>query len=645
LPLPMSLLGDSFLAAVILLYGLVASFALVSLALHPRKAARVLVLLRKVAFAAGGFSLVVFVLIAVAFLTDDFSLSVVGQYSAKDLPVFYKFSALWAGSSGSLLFWAVLVSLFFAFRLARTRTDDATFDALKLAFGSAASLGFFALLMFVAKPFAPATFTLDNGMGLKPPLMNFWMIIHPPLLFVGYAAFLGPFAIIPASVFAGRTGDPQINRSLRGWLLLGLCFLTAGIATGAKWSYVELGWGGYWAWDPVENASLLPWLLAMAALHALVGMRFSRGFRFWTILLTPAPFVLCLFAAFITRSNMLQSVHTFDSDPMPWALLVFISICLLLYLTCAIFAAVKVGVALPRLGTPILDMTGLLFWANVIFVATALIIALATFSPVLGRIFTRSGPGPVATRNFYDLVVSGAGPICAFLIGLSILTSLHSARHFLVYSLACAAAGLIAYGFVLSLSEPTILTALACGVCAFSLMGVLIKTVLFLIKGGRIGGTIAHLGLLILVVAAAFSATELVAQTRLRETGSFHLKGYEFIYHSFQHWPSENPTKVGPAVVVKKAGFRKTLWPHRVLYPDGEVAYEVAVHTGLREDVYVSYDGLEPDGRAIITVKIKPFMLWLWFAFVVMVVGLALATFENRRPKRVARAGTLQTST
>ncbi len=280
---------------------------------------------RRAELTAAGLSVVVLILFTAAFLTDDFSIAVVGQYSSAGLPFFYKLSAVWAGSAGSLLLWTVGVLLLFALWLLSSETADLKFDAAALSIGAGLCCGFSALLIFVAKPFASCPVTIDDGAGLNPLLQNFWMIVHPPLLFVGYSAFLVPFVIVSASVFAGRAVDFASSRQLRRWLLFGICFLSLGIATVARWSYVELGWGGYWAWDPVENASLLPWLLAVAALHSLAGMRVANKFKLWIVVLSPVPFILCLVATFITRSGILASVHSFDQSIMFSALLAFIA--------------------------------------------------------------------------------------------------------------------------------------------------------------------------------------------------------------------------------------------------------------------------------------------------------------------------------
>ena len=625
-------LGEGFLAAVFFLSAFVAASSLIASKLKPHLAAKVLCWAKTAMLITAALSVVLLILLTVAFLTDDFSIAVVEQYSSKDLPFFYKLSALWAGSAGSLLLWSAALFVMFALWLARTKIEDPVFNATVLYIGAGVCLGFSALLLFVAKPFAISAEAIDNGAGLNPLLRNFWMIIHPPLLFIGYSAFLVPFAIASASVFTGRTADIDIYRQLRRWLLFGICFLSLGIATGARWSYIELGWGGYWGWDPVESASLLPWFLAVAALHGLVGMRFSEKFRFWTMVLLPLPFILCLVAAFIARSGALQSVHAFDRNVMFSALLTFIACCFLLWLICVIRAAKSIPVSRPQLGTPILNKVGLLFWSDLIFVVVAAIIGVATFLPVIWQVFTGSILGFVITRAFYDNVISGTGAILAFLLGLVALTDLQKRPGFVLQELGSCAAGLISYGIVFKVFETAFLVALACGVCVFSFVAIIINICVNFRAGSRIGSRFSHLGLLLLVVAAGFSSTERAIQTQLARGRRMMFGGrYEFLYNSFVRKPADGIVKEGPEIIVRKKGLTKKLWPHSVLYPDGQRTAEVAVYTGLFEDVYISFGGVDQDGRVTIAAKIKPLMFWLWLAALLVIAGLALGSLQAGR--------------
>lgn len=628
-------LGKILLDVVFLLLGFAIVFALLGI-----KVVFLTGWARRMVVFAAGLSVASLILFAVAFLTDDFSIAAVAQYSSTKLPFFYKLSAVWAGASGSLLLWSVIVLLLFAVWFVvrgsefKVRSSEFGVNFAALSIGSGVCLGFSALLVFVARPFAGAPAMANEGMGLNPLLQNFWMVIHPPLLFVGYSAFLLPFVIALSCVFAGRTDDITLYRQLRRWLLFGICFLGLGIATGARWSYVELGWGGYWAWDPVENASLLPWLVAVAALHCIVGLPLADKFRLWAVILAPLPFILCLLATFVTRSGILSSVHSFDRSAASSALLVFIACCFLLWLVCVIRAMRDISVTPPSPGPFRLDRGKILSWAVVTLVFTAAIIGVATFWPVIWRLIRLSAPVFTPTAAFYNYSVSVGGILCAFLIGLAALSDLPRTRPiFALKLLFCSAAGLLCFGTVLKLGEKQLLISISSGICAFSFAGVFFKLLHRLKRRGKVAAEIAHLGLLLLVVAAGFSSGEENVQTLLNKGGKITLGGYEFTYDSFEHKLSNGVTRVGPEIVVRKNDMQIKLWPHSNLYPTSGSSSEVAVHTGLLEDIYVSFDGIDQNGGVIITAKIKPFMFWLWLAAALIITGVALAAFGDKRKR------------
>jgi len=407
-----------------------------------------------------------------------------------------------------------------------------------------------------------------------------------------------------------------------------------GIVTGARWSYVEHGWGGYWAWDPVENVSLLLWLTAVVALHCLVGMRFSGKFRFWAVVLVPVPFILCLMVAFVTRSGILPSLHSFDQNTMFSALLLFIGCCFALWVTCIVQAAKSIGVSTPQLGRPILDSTGLLFWANLILICAIVIIGVVTFWPVIWRVGTDPSSSIVVTRGFYDGVISAAGAVLAFLIGLAALAEFQKPNRLMLEALGCSAAGLIAYGLVFRQLDVTLVLALTCGVCSFSFVAVFIKLLISLKRKSKIGGNIAHLGLLLLVAAVGLSSNELTTQTQLSE-GVILMLGsrHGFTYDRFVRKELDGIAKAGPEILVRKGDLQERLWPHNSVYPDGRSTGEVAVHTSALEDIYISLDSTAPDGTVGLTVRVIPLMLWLWVAVLIIIAGSALAMLEARKRK------------
>ncbi|MCX5635269.1 MAG: cytochrome c biogenesis protein CcsA [Planctomycetota bacterium] len=627
-------LGAGLLAVNFILCGLAVFVGISALKKEPQAAKKILLLGgRRAIFSAMAISIASFVLLIAAFIGDDFSVAAVTQYSSTKLPFLYKLSAAWTCSAGSLLLWSVCTFICFTMWLISPGTSkNIRFNNIALSVGSAVCLGFSALLLFSARPFASSSAAVNNGTGLNPLLQNLWNIVHPPILFIGYSAFLIPFVIIITAVFADVINETAIYKQLRRWLLFGICFLTLGIATGARWSYIELGWGGYWAWDPVENMSLLPWLAAVAALHCLTGVSITDKFRFWAVVLMPVPFVLCLVATFVTRSGILQSLHSFGQSESYPVLLVFIGCCFLAWLICVIRSAKIITVRPSEPNTLILKKRNMLFWMIIIFVFTAAVIGVATLWPIISPAFAGSNFKTVLTRDFYDRVVSIVGILAAFLVGLAAVADFQRRSGFILKSASCCGIGLVCAYIVYKNGNNTPLLSLACGICTFSFFAILIAPWDSSNGIGKIGSNISHLGLLLLVVAAGFSSKELTAQTQL-DKGKIMILGdkYEFVYDSFKQQSADGINQAGPEIIVKKDGLPKKLWPHNNVYPNGQNTSESAVYTNLFEDVYIVFDGITEHGSIIIDVKLKPMMLWLWISLLLITAGTAMAIFGGRK--------------
>jgi cytochrome c-type biogenesis protein CcmF len=501
-----------------------------------------------------------------SFISDKFSLGAVAQYGSTNLSLGYKISASWAGAAGSLLVWSVI--LFVMMAAWTNRTKDTPFDMTAIAIGSVMCAGFAAFLVFVSKPFAVSVAGAEQGAGLNPLLQNIWMVIHPPLLFIGYSGFLVPFALIVAAVFTGEFGSAEFHRTLRRWFLFAFCFLTLGIATGAKWAYVVLGWGGFWGWDPVENASLLPWLVALSALHSLAITRRTGKFRVWTVGLVGAPFLLCLVATFITRSGMLQSVHAFGANLMGPALLIAIGFVCGLWLAAIVRAGTRITVPTTA-GDLGWFIPGLTFITNLVLIVFTVAVATGTFLPVLSRLF---GPASITpSRIFYDKISSIAGVALVVLV-------------------------------------------IVCGVTNWRRNR----------RVRSVGVMAAHLGLIVLVIAAGVGAYgEKDIQLHLVKGVPQTIQGYQFTYTSFQQVKAGEKMSVGPQVIVQKGAMQKTLWPHNAIFDNEQRISEVAVHNGLLGDVYLIFDGLDENNNTQLTVLFKPMMGWLWGAMLLITLGAA----------------------
>ncbi|HYH80926.1 MAG TPA: cytochrome c biogenesis protein CcsA, partial [Longimicrobium sp.] len=251
--------------------------------------------------------------IIAAFLRSEFRYQYVAGYSNRELGLFYKITGLWAGQTGSLVFWALLLALFGSIVVFQNRRRNREFMPYVAGTVLTVLAFFMVVVVFASNPFEVMDFTPADGRGLNPQLQNYWMTIHPPTLYLGFTCFTIPFAFAVSALLSGRL-DTRWITTTRRWTLLAWFFLTCGIIFGMMWAYVELGWGGYWFWDPVENASLLPWLTGTAFLHSVMIQEKRGMLKMWNVLLVIGTFLLSIFATFLTRSGLIESVHSFAEN-------------------------------------------------------------------------------------------------------------------------------------------------------------------------------------------------------------------------------------------------------------------------------------------------------------------------------------------
>jgi cytochrome c-type biogenesis protein CcmF len=559
--------GQFFCVVVFVFFVFASAASLLALRLPEAAARLALAIARSAVQVATILSVILLCFLVWSFYSNNFSLDAVAHYSSTTLPLGYKISAVWAGAAGSLLVWAVILYVMMA--VWTNKTKDTPFDTTAMAIGSIMCAGFAAFLAFVSKPLALSPVVSQEGASLNPLLQNFWMVIHPPLLFIGYSGFLVPFAMILAAVFTGEFGSAEFHRTIRRWFLFAFCFLTLGIATGAKWAYVVLGWGGFWGWDPVENASLLPWLAALAALHSLAATRRAGKYRVWTVGLVGAPFLLCLVATFITRSGVLQSVHAFGANPMGTALLIMLGFVCGLWLVAIITAGIRLTAKPSSAEQGWIAGGGLSFITNLVLIFTIAAVAIGTFWPVISSAL--SGASVAPSRGFYDRISSVTGITLVVLV-------------------------------------------MVCGFLNWQAN-----------KRVRSAGVVAaHLGLIVLVIAAGVGAYgEKDVEVHLAKGVSQTIGGYEFTYISFQQTTSGEKIGVGPQVILRRGDMKETLWPHTGIYGNEQRTTEVAVHSGLFEDVYITFGGIDESNKAQLTVLFKPMMNWLWAAMLLITLGAA----------------------
>lgn len=627
--------GDYFLAGVCLCCAAGAVLGAWALKSEKERARRVLLAAKAAVFIAAALALAAVDLFIKAFISDDFSIEAVAKYSSSDMPFVYKLGAAWAAPAGSLLLLACAAVVLFALWLVTLKTDGSVFNATAMIVGAVVCLGFSLVALLVAKPFAGSQTGVVARAGLSPLLRNFWILVHPPAFILAYSSFLIPFIVVVASVFGGDTETAELYLQLRRWLLVGVCFLSAGIAAGARWAYLELNWGGYWAWDPIQNLSLLPLLGALAALHSINAIQLADKFRRWTLALAPVPFVLCLLLAFVGSSGILNTAHTFGRSGMGWGLLSFACVCFLLWLFCFVRALSAVSVAREQPSVFHFAKAKILLWANVGFVGTAAAVGLATFLPVILRTMMNSTSIQISTEFFYRKVIPIGGIGLIFLVGFYRLADLRQRRgSSWLPTLACCAPAIISFGVLYRVAGFSLLLSLGCAAGVFSIVAIALRLFVALANREKIGGYAAHFGVVIVLVSAGLSGADKSVQILLEKGDKLMLGEWKFVYDSFEVKDSKGEEKAGPSIGLWKGDQRhKSLWPYRSTHPAQPqigAKSRAAIETGVFEDVCVSFEGLTQDGKVRITARIKPFMFWLWVGAGLIIAGSALAAIEGK---------------
>ncbi|MEQ9337583.1 MAG: cytochrome c biogenesis protein CcsA, partial [Miltoncostaeaceae bacterium] len=363
--------------------------------------------------AVAGLTTVAMVGIWIAFLTDDFSLRHVAEYTSSTLAWEYKLTAVWGSQAGSLLLWMWIFSLFASLAVYLNRARNRELMPVVVAVLMGVAVFFLLLLSFVTSPFEVLAVVPDEGRGLNPQLQNFYMQIHPPILYLGYVGLAIPFAFAMAALVTRRLDTAWIT-SVRRWTIFSWLFLGIGILLGAKWAYETLGWGGYWAWDPVENAAFIPWLVATAFLHSVMVQERRGMLKVWNMVLVVLTFVLCLFGTFLTRSGIVQSVHAFGESTLGPFFLGFI----------VLIGAGSFALIMSRLDDlrsqntleSFVSREAIFLFNNLLLLAMAFAVFWGTMFPVLTEIVR--GDRIVLGQGFYNQVAAVIGVLLLILTGI-----------------------------------------------------------------------------------------------------------------------------------------------------------------------------------------------------------------------------------
>ncbi len=599
-----------------------------------------------------------FALVWAAF-TNDYSVSYILHHTNRDLSTAYKFSALWSGQEGSLLLWAWLLSAY-GFVLRLRHKVDVRLSAYASTILAGVQVFFLLLLNFAAPPFAiqPGPVALD-GFGLNPLLQYPEMVIHPPMLYLGYVGFSVPFAFALGALMMRYPGEKWIHITRR-WTMVTWMFLTCGIFLGAHWAYSVLGWGGYWGWDPVENASLMPWLTGTAFLHSVM-MQEKRGMmKTWNVWLIFSTFLLTILGTLLTRSGIVSSVHAFAQSSIGgWFygfILVVFSVCLFTF-----FRQKDHLKSENRLESLVSRESSFLF-NNLILLTACFTVLWGTLFPVLSEYV--QGSKVTVGAPFYNRVNLPIGLFLLFLTGIGPLlawrsTSLRSIRrNFVLPSIAMAvtfvvviacgvrpwSAGDDMHAELFSLITFTLAAGVITAIGAEFLRGAgvvqtqtgknLAASTVLLVRRNtrRYGGYIVHFGIVVMFIGIAGGAFN---QSREQEMGfgdSMTMGAYRLVCQSFTQDSNPNyDTEYALLDVFKGSKKITQLAPERRFYHASQTSSTmVALRSTLAEDLYVIYEGKNPDtDKPIIKVFINPLMNWIWIGVLIVVMGTFLALVPN----------------
>ncbi len=617
---------------------------------------------RRAGIASFGAVLMAAVLLVTTAFRNDFSIAYIFHHSNRDLPLPYKFATLWSGQEGSLVFWSLLLSGYGLVLRLRHKTDARLFAHASVVI-AAVQVFFLLLLNFAAHPFAIMQGTLPaDGNGLNPLLQYAEMVIHPPMLYLGYVGFTVPFAFALGALAMKYPGEKWIHITRR-WTMVTWGFLTCGVFLGAHWAYNVLGWGGYWGWDPVENASLMPWLTGTAFLHSVM-MQEKRGMlKTWNMWLVFSTFWLAILGTFLTRSGIISSVHAFAQSSIGDWFAWFLTISLATFT----FFFIKNRSHLRsehKLESLISRESSFLF-NNLLFVLACFTVLWGTWFPkisewvqdtkvTVGAPFYNKVTIPVALLL---LLLTAVGPLLAWR-----RTSLESLRrNFLWPSLGALLVGtaMVIFG-VRPWKDLSYFYALIAAMLAAL---VALTVISEFVRGGRViarhtgqgllpsilhlwhrntrryGGYVVHFGVALVFIGILGTPFNREAEKEMTFGDTMAIGPYTLLCRSYTQEENANySTELAIIQVFKGNPQIDTLYPESRFYPTSQQQQHIpAIRSTLKEDLYVVYEGQNPDtGRPIIKAHLNPLVSWIWIGLVVMVFGTVLALLPNAAPVRAA---------
>jgi len=597
------------------------------------------------------------------FAVSDFSIKYIAAHSNRDLPFYFKISSIWGGQEGSLLFWGWILTMYTALVVIQNWRKHSSLMPYVTAVLMASSLFFTSMHLFAVNPFnqtvilssqmSPLPFVPRDGSGLNPLLQDPYMVIHPPMLYLGFVGFAVPFAFAMAALITKQLGDTWI-RTTRRWTMVAWMFLSVGVVLGGKWAYHELGWGGFWAWDPVENASLMPWLIGTAYLHSVMVQEKKGMLKVWNIVLVIMTYIMAVFGTFLTRSGVVNSVHAFAQSPIGGYFAAFIVVALSgsLYL---LFDRLPYLKSENQMESMVSRESSFMF-NNLILLASCFAVFWGTMFPVISEAV--KGVKITVGPPFFNKVNVPIAIFLMFLTGVGPLLAWRKAstnslkRNFLWPAVVSLATGVVLYvrgvqhfyawlAIVMSIFVAlTIFREFIRGARARSggtgenFVEAIVN--LTFRNTRRYGGYIIHFAFVLMFLGWSGQAftTDASADMGLGDT----LELREYTLRMDKLGIDDTPNYTSDKATVSLFAYGKkvaNLYPERRVYKAGtepQPTSEVAIYSTMRNDMYVVMAGATRDGKkAVIQIFYNPLTMWVWIGAVVMVIGTLIALLPNRK--------------
>ena len=616
---------------------------------------------QRAALAVSLLSIFATIILTQLLMTSNFDVDYVAHYTSQETPLIYKFTALWAGQSGSLLFWLFILSLYAIIAILQNQRSQLKLMPWVMIVLVTVQLFFLILVNFITNPFAPTEtdFVIVNGLGLNPLLQNATMAIHPPMLYLGFVGFTVPFAFSIAAM-AQRDMNALWMRTVRQWLLFVWLMLSIGVMLGGWWAYQELGWGGYWAWDPVENASFMPWLAGTALLHSVMIQEKKDMLKVWNMVLIIITFTLCIFGTFLTRSGIMSSVHSFTASSLGPIFLGFV-----FFILVVSFGLMSQRMQLLRSKKRIESFSsresGFLF-NNVVFIVMCFAVLWGTLFPVISEAVR--GTKITVGAPFFNQINIPIGLVLLCLTGIGPLlvwrkTSKQSfVRNFTTPVIAGLVMALVLYiinirGYVLisfSLSVfvlTTISLEFARGIRSRITVHKENPLTAFwrLLRKNRsrYGGYIVHVGIVFMFIGFTGHAFDTEKEFGLKKDETNHLSGYTFVLQNIREEERPNHYAWIADLHVSDASGKEIvmLHPEKRIYfhrnPDPERRQphsELDIYSTMKQDIYSIFNSVDlENGVAYLKIMINPLVNWVWFGGFIFVLGTLVALWPPKKEK------------